>query len=154
MYKLWLTVISFCLYITLSPLVWSEDLGLTDKEITERLVRLEEGQNFIKEEIKIRFENLNNKIDLVNEGLNSTIEKGNNGLQNEIGLLNTNLNKRIDTIETIMICGFGVLFAMIGTLLGFIINAVVRGTKVPIISPNIKLGGKEEYEEGEGLAFR
>ena len=63
-------------------------LSITDREIIERLTRLEEGQKA-----------LNQRVDDIN----------------------VSLSRRMDDLQNLMLWGFGVLFAMIIALFGYII---------------------------------
>jgi hypothetical protein len=68
---------------------------ITDREIIERLIRLEEGQKA-----------LNQRIDDMNNSVNKRFD---------------DINNKIDDIKTFMLWGFGILFGGMGLLMGFVI---------------------------------
>ncbi len=74
-------------------------------EDRERIIRLEEGQKAIIQ----RIEDTNRRI----EDTNKRIEDTNKRIEDT--------NKRIDDVISIMLWGFGVLFAGMMTLIGFVI---------------------------------
>lgn len=133
MYEVWYIVIFFCLYITLSPMSRAEDIGLTDKEIIERLVRLEEGQASLNKRFEEGFASLNKRIDDSNVNLNKRIDELNVSLNKRIDELNVSLNKKIDELREFMLWGFGITFAGIFSLVGFVIWDR-RSTISPVIT--------------------
>ncbi len=81
-------------------------------EDRERIIRLEEGQKAIIQ----RIEDTNRRIEDTNrriEDTNKRIEDTNKRIEDT--------NKRIDDVISIMLWGFGVLFAGMMTLIGFVI---------------------------------
>ncbi len=103
-----------------------ERLSVTDKEIVERLTRLEEGQKA-----------LNQRIDDVNKRIDD-------------------VNKRIDDLQSIMLWGFGILFAMIIALFGYIVwdrktalSSVVKETKTIIEKFNLLVEALKAYSRKE-----
>ena len=90
---------------------------VTDKEIIERLTRLEEGQKA-----------LNQRIDDVNESISKRIDD----LNERMNIMNESLNKRIDSIQGLMWVLLAGMFALIGFVIWdrrSAISPVIRKTK-------------------------
>jgi cytochrome c-type biogenesis protein CcmH/NrfF len=98
------------------------------QEDRDRLIRvearLEEG-----------FKAVNQRIDDVNSGLNKRIDD-----------LNNSLNKRIDELRDFMLWGFGILFAGMMILIGFVLWDR-RTALAPAIRKNKELEEREERLE-------
>jgi len=99
-------------------------VSVTDKEIIERLTRLEEGQKALNQ----RIDDVSQRIDDVNTSLSSRIDDVsqridavNTSLSSRIDDVGTHLTKRIDDLQGTMHWGFGILFAMILGLFGYIV---------------------------------
>ena len=75
------------------------NLTVTDREIIERLTRLEEGQRGLEQGLNKRIDDVNKRID---------------DLRSELG-------GRIDDLRGLILGGFGVIFAGIFALIGFVI---------------------------------
>ncbi|MBI4723261.1 MAG: hypothetical protein HY769_09780 [Candidatus Stahlbacteria bacterium] len=88
---------------------------ITDREIIERLTRLEEGQKALNQ----RIDDMNTRIDD----------------------MNTSLGKRIDDLQVTMLWGFGILFTMIIALFGYIVWDR-RTTLIPAIKKNGRIERK------------
>ncbi len=61
--KIAFAVVFSLLFSPLSAFCYQKTMTLTDREIIERLTRLEEGQKAIKEEMNRRFEEMNRKFE-------------------------------------------------------------------------------------------
>jgi len=76
---------------------------ISDKEIVERLTRLEEGQKALNKRIDILEENMNKRIDDLREEMNARFE---------------DLHKRIDSIQWML----GIFISIALIILGFILR--------------------------------
>ncbi|MCX7753348.1 MAG: hemolysin XhlA family protein [Blastocatellia bacterium] len=78
------------------------EVVITGKEIVERLIRLEEGQRRLEERIQEVEARLGQRMDETNRRIDET-------------------NRRIDELREFLLWGFGVTFAGIFALVGFVI---------------------------------
>ena len=92
---------SVCLLLCSSASVGAveEAPRLTDREIIERLTRLEAGQQALERHMDQRLDDLEQRVSLRIDGL----------------------EQRIDSLERLMLGGFGMLFAGMFSLVGFVI---------------------------------
>lgn len=131
-----ITVVIFCVIvgITYSQITFAQDtqgrLSVTDKEIIERLTRVE-----------TKLEALNQRIGDVNTGLGKRID---------------DTNRRIDDLQATMHWGFGILFTMFIALFGYIVwdrrtalMPVVKSTEELKISNALVLKALKEYARKE-----
>ncbi|MDI6704295.1 MAG: hypothetical protein QME40_06480 [bacterium] len=117
-------IMSLCLIILVSmckECISEEEFTISSKEIIERLTRLEEGQKSLDKRID----------DLRSE------------LKGDIG----ELGGRIDDLRSIMLTGFGILFAGMFVLIGFVI-----WDRRTALSPVVRKA--RELEEEKELTFR
>jgi hypothetical protein len=98
------------------------------QEDRDRLIRVETR---IEEGLKA----VNQRIDDLNSSLNKRIDD-----------LNSDLNKRIDELKDFMLWGFGILFAGMMTLIGFVLWDR-RTALAPAIRKNKELEEREERLE-------
>lgn len=121
----------FSIYIISTSLAFAEDVSLTDKEIIERLVRLEEGQVSLNKRLDDLIVSINSRFDDVNKRFDD-VNKRIDGLEKRMD----GLEKRIDNLHNeminFMLWGFGVMFAGMFSLVGFIIWDR-RSTIAPVI---------------------
>ena len=117
--------------------VFSVDVAprITDREIVERLTRLEEGQKALHQRIDEGFKALNQRIDDTNQRIddvnrtlgqriddtNRHMEEGFKSLSQRIGDGDSSLNRRIDELRDLLLWGFGVLFSGMLVLVGFVL---------------------------------
>ena len=94
-------LLSVCLLLCCSASVGAveEAPRLTDREIIERLTRLEAGQQALERHMDQRLDDLEQRVSLRIDGL----------------------EQRIDSLERLMLGGFGVMFAGMFALVGFVI---------------------------------
>ncbi|MBI3245903.1 MAG: hypothetical protein HYZ50_05295 [Deltaproteobacteria bacterium] len=125
-----LIITIFALLLGLVPTPgWSIETAprISDREIIERLTRLEEGQKALLQ----RFDALDKRIDGLDKRIDS-LEKRIDGLDKRIDEVNRSLGQRIDSLSQrieevnrslgqIMLWGFGVLFSGMLALVGFIL---------------------------------
>ena len=100
------------------------NLTISDREIIERLTRLEEGQKALEK-------GLNKRIDDLRSELKGNISE---------------LRERIDDLRSVVLGGFAILFAGMFALIGFVIWDR-RTALAPVISKNKELEEKEERIE-------
>ncbi|MBI3815709.1 MAG: hypothetical protein HY279_14735 [Nitrospinae bacterium] len=79
---------------------------ITDREIIEKLTRLEEGQNKLQQQIA----DTNRRIDELKDFTGK-----------QIADLKDSTNKQIGDLKDFMLWGFGILFAGMFTLVGFVL---------------------------------
>ena len=118
-----LLISSFSLFaIEVSP-------RISDKEIIERLTKLEEGQKELRKEVNKNFKILNTRIDDLDKKLNSRINDLDKKLSGRINDLDKKLNKRIDDLRFEMNNNFKTLQWMLGlftTLFLVIVGFILR----------------------------
>ncbi len=126
------TVLFIFLFVLIGSAVAVErTVEISDREIVERLTRLEEGQK-----------GLNERIDDLNDNLSKRIDDVNDNLSKRIDDLNDNLSKRIDAIQGLM----WVLLAGMFALIGFVIWD--RRTAIaPVVRENRELAEREKRLE-------
>lgn len=86
---------------------------ITDREIVERLTRLEEGQKALAQ----RLDDTNRRMEEGFKTLNQRIDDTNR----RIDELKQDLGQRIDELRQTMLWGFGVVFAGMFSLVGFVL---------------------------------
>jgi len=110
------------IFILKSPVfAYQKTLGLTDKEIVERLIKLEEGQKALQKEMNIRFTDINKRFDDVNRRFD------------DINRRLDDINNRINKLANILIGAMSIFTILIATIIGLIfwdrkttIDAAVR----------------------------
>ena len=110
------------IFIPKSPVfAYQKTLGLTDKEIVERLIKLEEGQKALQKEMNIRFTDINKRFDDVNRRFD------------DINRRLDDINNRINKLANILIGAMSIFTILIATIIGLIfwdrkttIDAAVR----------------------------
>ena len=100
---------------------------ITDREIIERLTRLEEGQRNLEQRMVEGFAALGQRIDDTNRRIDDTnrriddtnrrIEDNNRSLSQRFD----DTNRRIDELREYLLWGFGVMFAGMFALVGFVL---------------------------------
>ncbi len=94
-----------------------KDKKITDKEIVERLIRLEEGQKILKEELRIQIGNVNKRIDDLRVEMNdrfASVNKRIDDLDKKLNKRIDDVNKRIDDLRAEMNHRFNTLEWMLG----------------------------------------
>ncbi|MBW1678892.1 MAG: hypothetical protein JRJ08_01915 [Deltaproteobacteria bacterium] len=114
------------MFFALSSLVFAVEGNLTikDREIIERLARIEKGQ----------------------QGLNKRIDDLRSELKGDMNSLRSELGGRIDDLRSLVLSGFVVLFAGMFALVGFVIWDR-RSALAPAIKKNKELEEKEDRIE-------
>ena len=90
---------------------------ITDREIVERLTRLEEGQKSLAQ----RIDETNRRIDDLSQALSQRIDDLNRTLSQRIEDSNRTLGQRIEELREYLLWGFGVMFAGMFVLMGFVL---------------------------------
>ncbi len=99
-------------------------LEISDREIVERLTRLEEGQKYLRDDIKANRKEIQNVRDE----------------------LNGNIQSFRDELKSFMLWGFGITFAGIFALIGFVLWD--RRTAIaPVVRENRELTEREKRIE-------
>ena len=115
-------LICVCLVLFSSASAWAveEAPRITDREIIERLTRLEEGQKALGQRLETldrhvdqRLDDLEQRVSLRIDGLEQQID----GLEQQID----GLEQRIEALRQLMLGGFGMVFAGMFALVGFVI---------------------------------
>jgi len=126
----WMTVILVIILLAgwVTPALAVEgNLTISDREIIERLTRLEEGQKSLEK----RIDSLDKRID----GLDKRID----GLQSQIN----GLQSQISDLHNLIVGGFGIVFVGIFGLFGFVIWD--RRTAItPVVRKTRELEEREE----------
>ena len=115
---------------------------ITDREIVERLTRLEEGQKNINKRIDDLDDKLSGRTDDIDNKLSGRINDLDNKLSGRINDLDNKLSERIDTLQNMM----WVLLAGMFALVGFVIWDR-RSALSPVITRNKELEEREEKLE-------
>ena len=129
------------LFLFLSAPTWIASAELTKGEIKEiqEIIR-QEFQHVDKQfdDINKRFDDMNKRFDDMNNRIND--------MNNRIGEVNNSINARIDNMNNLMLWGFGVIFAGMFALLGFVIWDR-RTALAPAIRKNKELEERQERIE-------
>jgi hypothetical protein len=126
---------------------------ITDREIVEKLARLEEGQKTLNQRIDEGFKAVNQRIDDVNRTLGQRIDDTNRRMDDGFKALNQRLddtNRRIDELRETLLWSFGVLFSGMLVLVGFVL-----WDRRSALTPAIRqMEGIKEREEKLEAALR
>ena len=101
------------LFCTFAPaLGWAIETAprISDREIVERLTRLEEGQKALAQ-----------RIDDVERSLGQRIDNVERSLGQRIDSIERSLGQRIDELRETMLWGFGIMFSGMFALVGFVL---------------------------------
>ena len=102
-----LSIITFIFSVfPLRAFSYQKTMGLTDKEIVERLTKLEEGQRALRAEMNRRFEDINKRF----EDMNKRFED----INKRFDLLNKRISDLVHTTNTMMVVFGGLVVAMMG----------------------------------------
>ena len=106
---------------------YQKTMGLTDKEIVERLTKLEEGQRALRAEMNRRFEDINKRFEDMDkrfedmnkrfEDINKRFEDMNKRFEDinkRFDLLNKRISDLVHTTNTMMVVFGGLVVAMMG----------------------------------------
>ena len=135
--------------------VFSVDVAprITDREIVERLTRLEEGQKSLAQRIDDTNRRLDDGFKALNQRIDDTnrrLEEGFKSLSQHIEDNDNSLNRRIDELRALLLWGFGVLFCGMLALVGFVL-----WDRRSALSPAVRqMEGLEEREERLEAALR
>jgi uncharacterized protein (UPF0335 family) len=80
-------------------LAQKQETPITNREIVERLTRLEEGQKALAQQLREVNASLNKRIDDVNTNLTKRIDDINTGLNKRIDDLRAEMNQRFDNVN-------------------------------------------------------
>jgi TolA-binding protein len=122
------------LFLFLSAPTWIASAELTKGEIKE----IQEIMRQELQHVDKRFEYMNRRID----DMNNRISEVNNSINDRID----DVNNRIDDMNNLMLWGFGIIFAGMFALLGFVIWDR-RTALAPAIRKNKELEEKQERIE-------
>ena len=92
---------------------YQKTMGLTDKEIVERLTKLEEGQRALRAEMNRRFEDINKRFEDMNERFED-MNKRFEDINERFDLLNKRISDLVHTTNTMMVVFGGLVVAMMG----------------------------------------
>ena len=110
------------------------NLTISDREIIERLTRLEEGQKSLEK----RIDSLDKRIDGLDKRIDG-LDKRIDGLQSQIN----GLQSQISDLHNLIVGGFGIVFVGIFGLFGFVIWD--RRTAItPVVRKTRELEEREE----------
>jgi len=122
---------------------------ITDREIIERLTRLEEGQKTVVQ----RIDDTNRRIDELNKALSQRIDDTNRRIDDtnrRIDELRQDIGQRLEELRQTLLWGPGVTFAGMFALIGFVIWDR-RSTLAPTVR---QMEGLREREEKLEAALR
>ena len=113
---------SVCLLLCSSASVGAveEAPRLTDREIIERLTRLEAGQQALGQRLETLERHVDRRLDELEQRVSlrmDSLEQRIDGLEQRID----GLEQRINSLERLMLSGFGIMFAGMFALVGFVI---------------------------------
>ena len=129
------------LFLFLLVPTWIASAELTKEEIKE----IQEIMRQELQHVDKRFDDMNKRFDDVNkriDDMNNRINDMNNSINERIN----DVNNRIDNMTNLLLWGFGVLFAGMFALVGFIIWDR-RTALAPTIRKNKELEGRQERIE-------
>ena len=113
---LFIVISVMCFHLSFAEDI-SGSISSMNREIIERLIRLEEGQKALNQRIDERFADVNQRIDDVNENLSKRIDDVNENLSNRIDDVNNRIddvNNRIDDIHGLMLGLLAGMFVLVG----------------------------------------
>ncbi len=90
---------------------------LTDREIIERLTRLEEGQKTLARQLEASEQHVNQRIDSLEQHVNQRIDS----LEQHVNQRIDSLGQEIAKLRQLLLWGFGVMFTGMFALTGFVI---------------------------------
>lgn len=97
---------------------------ITDREIIERLTRLEEGQRSLEQRMAEgfaalgqRLDETNRRLDDISRALSQRLDDTNRALSQRLD----DTSRRIDELREYLLWGFGVMFAGMFVLMGFVL---------------------------------
>jgi DNA repair exonuclease SbcCD ATPase subunit len=126
---------------------------ITDREIVERLTRLEEGQKALAQRIDDTNSRLDDGFKALNQRIDDTnrrLEEGFKSLSQRIEAGDSSLNRRIDELRDLLLWGFGVLFSGMLALVGFVL-----WDRRTALAPAVRqMEGLKEREERLEAALR
>ena len=143
---------AFCLF---PSLVLSVETAprITDREIIEKLTRLEEGQKALSQ----RIDDTNRRLEEGFKALSQRIEEGDKALNlriddtnRRIDELKQDLGQRIEELRQTLLWGLGVMFAGMFALVGF----VLRDRRSALAPAVRQMEGLREREEKLEAALR
>ncbi|MFQ6040643.1 MAG: hypothetical protein ACE5PV_07285 [Candidatus Poribacteria bacterium] len=143
------------LFLFLSAPTWIASAELTKGEIKEiQQIMRQELQHVDKrfDDINKRFEDINKRLDDMNNrinDMNNRISDMNNRISevnNSINEVNNSINGRIDDMNNLMLWGFGIIFAGMFALVGFVIWDR-RTALAPAIRKNRELEERQDRIE-------
>ena len=105
------------LILLLSPLnafCYQKTTSLTDREIIERLTRLEEGQKAIKEEMNRRFDEMNKRFEERFEAIDKRFDEMNRRFEQRFDEMDKRITDLVHTANTMMVVFGGLVVAMMG----------------------------------------
>ena len=129
------------LFLFLAAPTWIASAELTKEE-------MKEIQGIIRQELQHvdkRFDDMNKRFDDMNNRF-SDVNKRIDDMNNRINEVNNSINDRIDDMSNLMLWGFGVLFAGMFALVGFVIWDR-RTALSPAIRKNKELEERQERVE-------
>ncbi len=105
--KIAFAVVVILLFSPLSAFCYQKTMTLTDREIIERLTRLEEGQKAIKEEMNRRFEEMNRRF-------GERFDEMNRRFEQRFDEMDKRITDLVHTANTIVMVFGGLVVAMMG----------------------------------------
>ena len=107
---------------------------ISDREIVERLIRLEEGQKALRSDMNQRFETIDQRFEAVDQRLNE---------------LRNDMNSRIIGLQNTMLALFGAIITLIVALFGYIV-----WDRRTMVKPLAERLDRLEYDILRDLDFR
>ena len=97
--KIAFAVVFSLLFSPLSAFCYQKTMTLTDREIIERLTRLEEGQKAIKEEMNRRFDEMNKRFEERFEAIDKRFDEMNKRFEDRFEEMNRRFEERFDEMN-------------------------------------------------------
>ncbi len=107
-------VMLILLFTPLSGYCYQKTTSLTDREIIQRLTRLEEGQKALREEINKRFEEMNKRFEERFEAIDRRFEEMNRRFEERFDEMDKRITDLVHTANTIVMVFGGLVVAMMG----------------------------------------
>ena len=118
---------------------------ISDREIVERLTRLEEGQKASRSEMNQRFEGLRSEMNQRFEGLRSEMNQRFEAVDKRLD----DMNMRISGLQNTMLALFGALITIMVALFGYIV-----WDRRTMLKPVVKRLDRLEYDVVRDLELR
>ena len=112
--KIAFAVVFSLLFSPLSAFCYQKTMTLTDREIIERLTRLEEGQKALQKEQRLLREEMNRRFEEMNRRFEERFDEMNKRFEQRFDEMDKRITDLVHTANTIVMVFGGLVVAMMG----------------------------------------